>query len=198
MPKSENLATVAPSVDLVERWRRNGHRSGILWLTGLSAAGKSTLSQRLQRILFDRGWQAVALDGDDVRTGLCTDLGFTPDDRVENIRRVGEVAGLLARSGSLVIAAFISPYRADRDRIRAMAGPLFHEIWLAADLAACEGRDPKGLYVKARSGIIPEFTGISAPYEPPVHPELMIDTGHQTVESSLDALLAYVEKAIRL
>ncbi|GAB4195434.1 MAG: adenylyl-sulfate kinase [Thalassobaculales bacterium] len=193
--KSANLRAVDTSVTLAQRWQHNGHRSGILWFTGLSGAGKSTLAVALERLLFDRGMHVAVLDGDNVRQGLSADLGFSPADREENIRRVGEVAALMARAGMIVVTAFISPYRADRDRVRAIAPDLFHEVHVHADLAVCETRDPKGLYRKARAGQIAEFTGISAPYEAPERPELIIDTGLLTVEQSLDRLLAYVRES---
>jgi bifunctional enzyme CysN/CysC len=167
-------------------------------MTGLSGAGKSTLAFALEQYLHRKGYQAYVLDGDNVRHGLCSDLGFSPEDRVENIRRVGQAAGLFARAGFLVITAFISPYRADRDRVRALAPEMFHEIFIDADLNICESRDPKGLYKKARRGEIEEFTGITAPYEPPALPELRIDTTHQTIEDSLDQLSDYVTRCFAL
>ena len=175
------------------RWQANGHKSGVLWLTGLSGAGKSTLAVELEQALFRKGWQAYVLDGDNIRFGLSADLGFAPEDRAENIRRVGEVAALFARAGVLVITAFISPYREDRDRARAVAPELFHEVYVKADLAVCETRDPKGLYKKARKGEIAEFTGISAPYEAPSAAELEVDTGTLSLGESVERLLAYVE-----
>jgi bifunctional enzyme CysN/CysC len=174
-----------------------GHRSGVLWFTGLSASGKTTLALGLEQRLFERGYQVYVLDGDNIRKGLNSDLGFTPDDRAENIRRIGEVAALFADAGFIVITSFISPYRAERERARMAAGEAFHEIYVAADLATCERRDPKGLYRKARAGTITDFTGISAPYEPPEAAELIIDTAKLSVEESLDRLQAYVETYFR-
>ncbi len=162
-------------------------------MTGLSGAGKSTLAVELERVLFAKGYQVAVLDGDNVRYGLNADLGFSPTDRVENIRRVGEVAALMARTGYIVVTAFISPYLADRERVRTAHPDLFHEIYVAAPLAICEARDAKGLYRKARAGEIAEFTGVSAPYEAPPAPELVLDTGQQTVEQSLARLVAYVD-----
>jgi len=162
--RSTNIFRVEHRVPVEDRWHANGHRGGILWMTGLSGAGKSTLGFFLEQHLFRKGYQAYVLDGDNIRHGLCADLGFSPKDRFENIRRVGNAAALFARAGFLVITAFISPYRADRDRIRAVAPDIFHEIHIDANLAVCEQRDPKGLYVKARKGEIAEFTGVSAPY----------------------------------
>jgi len=190
--RSTNITRVEHRVGVEERWDTNGHRGGILWLTGLSGAGKSTLGFSLEQHLFRKGYQVYVLDGDNVRHGLCADLGFSPEDRVENIRRVGHAAGLFARAGFVVITAFISPYRADRDRIRAIDPEIFHEIHINADLATCERRDPKGLYAKARRGEIEDFTGISAPYEPPVSPELVIDTAEHSVEECLTQLDSYV------
>src|SRR5216683_1422003 len=191
--KSKNLTPVENRVSLADRWHFNGHRSGIIWLTGLSGAGKSTLAVELERVLFAKGYQVAVLDGDNVRYGLNADLGFSPTDRVENIRRVGEVAALMARTGFIVVTAFISPYLADRERIRTAHLDLFHEVYIAAPLAVCEARDAKGLYRKARAGEIAEFTGVSAPYEAPPAPELVLDTGQQTVEQSLARLVAYVD-----
>ena len=192
--RSTNVKREESQVALAERWRANGHRSGILWFTGLSGAGKSTMAIELEHHLFRKGWHVAVLDGDNIRYGLSADLGFAPEDRAENIRRVGEVAALFARAGIIVITAFISPYREDRDRVRRIAPDLFHEIHVAADLATCEQRDPKGLYRKARAGQIQEFTGISAPYEPPEAPELVVDTAAQGLEACLSYLADYVER----
>lgn len=197
-PKSANILRVEHRVDLSERWRANSHASGILWFTGLSGSGKSTLALALEEALFRRGMQVFVLDGDNVRHGLCADLGFSPEDRQENIRRVGELAQILAHAGFIVLTAFISPYRTDRDGVRSRAGELFHEIHVAADLAVCEERDPKGLYKKARTGEIPEFTGISAPYEAPYAPELTIDTGARDVAQCVDQLAEYALRTFQL
>lgn len=196
--RSTNIFRVEHRIPIEERWEANGHRSGILWMTGLSGAGKSTLAFALEQYLFRKGYLVYVLDGDNVRHGLCSDLGFSPEDRVENIRRVGQAAGLFARAGFLVITAFISPYRADRDRVRALAPEMFHEIFVDAELGVCETRDPKGLYKKARRGEIEEFTGITAPYEPPVLPELRIETSSQMIEDSVAALSEYVTKTFSL
>ena len=146
----------------------------------------------LEQRLFDKGYQVYVLDGDNVRTGLNANLGFSPEDRAENIRRVGEVAALLADAGLIVITAFISPYRADRERAREAAGDAFREVFIDADVATCESRDPKGLYKRARAGEIAEFTGISAPYEEPAEPDIRVDTSGRGVEECLDELVAYV------
>ena len=196
--RSTNIFRVEHRVPMEERWQANGHKSGVLWMTGLSGAGKSTLAFALEQYLFRKGYQAYVLDGDNVRHGLCSDLGFSPEDRVENIRRVGQAARLFARAGFLVITAFISPYRADRDRVRALAPDMFHEIFIDADLKVCETRDPKGLYKKARRGEIEEFTGITAPYEPPALPELRVDTTSQSIEDSLDILNDYVTRCFAI
>jgi|APTNR8051073442_1049403.scaffolds.fasta_scaffold11945_2 bifunctional enzyme CysN/CysC len=192
--KSTNIFMVEHRVPEEERWTSNGHRGGILWMTGLSGAGKSTLAFTLEHHLYRKGFQVYVLDGDNVRHGLCSDLGFSPEDRVENIRRVGHAAALFARAGFLVITAFISPYRSDRDRIRALAPELFHEVYVDADLATCEGRDPKGLYKRARRGEIDDFTGITAPYEAPNAPDLVVNTMAQSIEECIDVLNNYVAK----
>ena len=191
----KHLVAVAHSVATAARERKNGHRGGVLWLTGLSGAGKSTLAFALEKELFSRGYQVFVLDGDNVRRGLNADLGFEHADRTENIRRVGEVAALFADAGFICISAFISPYRADRDAARSAAQGRFHEVFLDVDLETCERRDPKGLYKKARAGEIADFTGISAPYEPPEHPDLSVPTGCLDVSASLARVVAYVERA---
>jgi len=192
--RSKNIKFTEHKVSLSDRWTDSGHRSGILWFTGLSASGKTTLAFELERLLVRKKWRAFVLDGDNVRHGLCADLGFSAADRAENIRRIGEVAKLFAESGCLVITAFISPYRADRDRVRTIAGDLFHEVHIATPLSVCEERDPKGLYGKARRGEIEAFTGISAPYEAPNSPELQLDTSGISIEESLRQLLDYVDR----
>ncbi|MGJ3263016.1 MAG: adenylyl-sulfate kinase [Salinarimonas sp.] len=194
--KGTNLYEVDHLLSAQGRAFRNGHRGGVIWMTGLSGAGKSTLAMRVEQRLFAKGYQAFVLDGDNVRRGLNADLGFSPDDRAENIRRVGEVAALFAEAGMIVVTAFISPYRSDRDRARAAAGDAFHEVHVAADLATCEGRDPKGLYKRARAGEIGDFTGISAPYEPPDAPELVVDTSRQSIEACVDTIVAYVDERL--
>ena len=166
--------------------------------TGLSGAGKSTIAIEAEQQLFLKGYQVNVLDGDNIRFGLSADLGFSPEDRTENIRRIGEVAKLFAEAGILVITAFISPYKQDRDRIRTIAGDVFHEVFIEADLSICENRDPKGLYIKARKGEISDFTGISAPYEQPTSPELIIDTGNQDIGESTTKLLSYIDEKFRI
>ncbi len=192
--KATNIFRVEHRMPTEERWRANGHKSGVLWMTGLSGSGKSTLAFSLEQYLFRKGYQVYVLDGDNVRHGLCSDLGFSPEDRVENIRRVGHAANLFASAGFLVITSFISPYRSDRDRVRSLAPDLFHEVFIDADLAECEKRDPKGLYARARRGEIADFTGVSAPYEPPVFAELRIDTTKNSVEECIALLADYVSR----
>ena len=192
--KSTNIFNVEHRVTTPARWGANGHKSGVIWLTGLSGAGKTTLSLELERQLFLKGYQVYVIDGDNVRHGLSADLAFSPEDRTENIRRVSEVSALFADAGFIVITAFISPYRSDRDRARAIRPDMFHEIYIKADLETCEQRDPKGLYKKARRGEIDVFTGITAPYEAPEKPELVIDTSENDVADSVGMLLGYVER----
>jgi len=196
--RHDNLHPAEHIVGTAARETRNGHRGAVIWLTGLSGSGKSTLAMELERRLFARGAQVAVLDGDTVRTGLNSDLGFSPRDRAENIRRVAEVAAIFADLGSIVITAFISPMREDRARARSCAAERFHEIYIDADLATCEERDPKGLYAKARAGEIESFTGISAPYEAPTAPEFAVRTGGESVAASAERLLDYVLKATGL
>jgi bifunctional enzyme CysN/CysC len=195
--RSTNITAVAHRITNAQRVSRNGHKGGVLWFTGLSGAGKSTIAMAVEQELFRRGYQTYVLDGDNVRRGLNSNLSFSPEDRAENIRRVGEVAGLFADSGQIVVTAFISPYRSDRQRARAAAKDGFHEIYIKASLETCEKRDPKGLYRRARSGEIAEFTGVTAPYETPESPELTIDTDRLTVEEGVAAVLDYVDKNFR-
>jgi bifunctional enzyme CysN/CysC len=196
--KSGDITAVSHRVMAEERWQANGHRGGILWLTGLSGSGKSTIAMETERELFRRGYHAFVIDGDNVRHGLNADLGFSPKDRTENIRRVGEVASLFAQAGMVVITAFISPYIEDRQRARAIAPGHFHEVYVKADLATCESRDPKGLYKKARAGQIPEFTGISAPYEAPEAAELVLETAALSIDATVAALVDYIEQQFSL
>ncbi|WP_284736020.1 adenylyl-sulfate kinase [Dongia deserti] len=195
--RSTNITAVAHRITNTQRVSRNGHKGGVLWFTGLSGAGKSTIAMAVEQELFRRGFQTYVLDGDNVRRGLNSNLSFSPEDRAENIRRVGEVAALFADSGQIVVTAFISPYRSDRRRARAAAKDGFHEIYIKASLETCEKRDPKGLYRRARSGEIAEFTGVTAPYETPESPELTIDTDKLTIEESVAAVLEYVDKTFR-
>jgi len=195
--RATNVTAEAHRVTTPQRIERNRHSPGVLWFTGLSGSGKSTLAMALEQRLFDQGYQVYVLDGDNVRGGLNANLGFSPEDRAENIRRVGEVAALLADAGVIVITAFISPYQADRERARAAAGDSFHEIYIEADLETCEARDPKGLYKRARSGDIAEFTGISAPYEAPHQPDLVIDTAANDIDACIEQLTSYIAEKFR-
>lgn len=192
--KSTHIHKVKQEITLPQRVAVNGHLPGILWFTGLSGSGKSTLAQTLQTELFARGHQVMVLDGDNIRFGLNRDLGFSADDRSENIRRVGEVAALFAKAGFIVITAFISPYVEDRRRARNAAPEHFHTIYINADLETCEGRDVKGLYAKARAGEIQNFTGIDDPFEPPEHADLTLETAQLSVEESTEKLVKYVEE----
>ena len=191
--KSKNIFDVDFGVTAQQRALQNGHLGGILWFTGLSGSGKSTIAKQLQKRLFDKGYNVYGLDGDNIRKGLNRDLGFSPQDRGENIRRVGEVASLFAQAGTIVICSFISPYREDRRNVRAIAPDFFHNIYIKASLEACEKRDTKGLYKKAREGTIAEFTGVSAPYEEPENPDLIVDTEHAEIEHCVEMLVKYVE-----
>jgi adenylylsulfate kinase len=182
-----------PTIYRADRERQNGHRSVILWFTGLSGAGKSTLAHAVEDELHRRGARTFVLDGDNVRKALCRDLGFTDADRTENIRRIGEVARLMLDAGLIVMTAFISPFRKDRALARGLVAPGdFIEIYCDAGLDVCEARDPKGLYKKARAGEIPEFTGISSPYEPPERPELALATGTTPIADCVGLVLKYL------
>jgi adenylyl-sulfate kinase len=193
-----NLVAVSHHVTAAERASRTGHFGAVVWMTGLPGSGKSTLAMALERRLFDLGWQAYTLDGDNVRRGLNADLGFSPRDRQENIRRVGEVAALFADAGAICIAAFISPYRDDRLQARAAAGQRrFLEVHVNSGLATCERRDPKGHYRKARAGTLKDFTGVDAPYEAPASPDIAIDTETQDVGASVDELFTFVVASCR-
>ena len=195
--RSTNITAVGHAVTREARSVRNGHKGAVLWFTGLSGAGKSTLALALERELFAKGYQVYVLDGDNIRGGLNANLGFSPEDRAENIRRVGEVAALFADAGFIVISSFISPYRSDRERARTAVKDAFHEIYVKASLAACEDRDPKGLYKRARKGEIPDFTGISSPYEAPEHPDLQVPTDELPIEECLGVLIKYVENRLQ-
>jgi len=193
-PKAQNIVWHETTVSKSEREAINGHKGCTVWLTGLSGSGKSTLANLLEKALWERGIRSFVLDGDNVRHGLNKDLGFSPADRTENIRRIGEVAKLFTEAGVINSTAFISPYRADRDLVREiMEDGDFIEVLVDCELDECEKRDPKGLYKKARAGEIPEFTGISAPYEAPEKPELTINTTSQSPEDSLAEIIGYLE-----
>ena len=194
-----NVTATVHEVARDDRATWNRHRGGVLWLTGLSGAGKSTLAIHVERELFKQGYAVYALDGDNVRLGLNANLGFSPEDRTENIRRVGEVAALFADAGLVCITSFISPYQTDRARARAaVRGQQFHEVYAKAELTICEQRDPKGLYRRARSGEIANFTGVSSPYEPPLAAELTVETDKMGVEECVAKIVDYVERHFRL
>jgi bifunctional enzyme CysN/CysC len=199
--RSSNISWSEGQVNLQERIERNGHRGLVVWLTGLSGAGKSTLAYALERELFDRQMHVCVMDGDNLRHGLNANLSFSPEDRVENIRRAAEVAKLMATTGLVVITSFISPYRTDRRKARQIVssgGVEFVEVHVSAPLEVCEKRDPKALYQKARAGLIQGFTGIDAPYEVPEDPELILKTEQESIETSLNRLLAFLIPLIRL
>lgn len=169
----------------------------LIWLTGLSGAGKTTLALRLEHYLFHQGYKSFLLDGDNVRMGLNKDLGFSEENRKENLRRIGEVAKLMLDAGLVVISAFISPYSSERDAVKAIVGEdRFIEVFVNCPLRICEERDVKGLYQKARQGVVPNFTGISAPYEEPLYPHIQVNTGEQQIEESLLTIINYVESRI--
>jgi adenylyl-sulfate kinase len=190
---SRDISWQRGKVTADDRARLFRQRPATVWLTGLSGSGKSAIAVELEQRLIEAGHACFVLDGDNVRHGLNRDLGFSPTDRKENIRRVAEVAKLFNDAGLFVVTAFISPYREDRETAREIVGPdRFIEVYLSADVEACERRDPKGLYAKARAGQIPEFTGISAPYEPPLAPELTIDTGTASLHDSVATLFDFV------
>ncbi|MFD2703901.1 adenylyl-sulfate kinase [Salibacterium lacus] len=183
------------SVSRTERNRKNGHESFVLWFTGLSGSGKSTLANAVSRKLFEDNKQTYVLDGDNVRHGLNQDLGFSPDARQENIRRIGEVSKLFVDSGQIVSTAFISPYKEDREQVRSLlADDEFIEIHVDCSLSICEDRDPKGLYAKARSGEISSFTGISAPYEEPDEPEVVVNTEDQSIEEAVHHIVGVLQQ----
>jgi len=194
---SENITWHEHPVKRDDREGRNGHESAVLWFTGLPASGKSTLSMGTEKRLFERGCFTYVLDGDNVRHGLCGDLGFSPEDRNENIRRVGQVAKLFADAGALVAASFVSPYREVRDGVRGMMDDPerdFIEIFVDAPVPVCEDRDPKGLYEQAREGEIENFTGISAPYEEPENPAIHLRTDELDPSECIDEIVAYLEE----
>jgi adenylylsulfate kinase len=177
-----------------DRQQQAGHKSVILWFTGLSGAGKSTLAHAVEKALYDKGCRTFVFDGDNVRHGLCADLGFSAKDRQENIRRIGEMSKLFLEAGVIALTAFISPFQSDRDRVRNLVkSDEFIEIYCKASLSICEQRDVKGLYAKARSGEIKDFTGISSPYEPPLRPELVLDTGVESLQACVDQVIAYLK-----
>lgn len=197
--KATNVVWHSHNVSRADRAAQKKQKPCVIWFTGLSGAGKSTVANALEGELFRLGQHSYLLDGDNVRLGLNKDLGFTDTDRVENIRRIGEVAKLFADAGLIVLTAFISPFRADRDLVRKLLPEgEFFEVHVHAALDVCESRDPKGLYKKARAGQIKNFTGIDSPYEAPEAPELTIDTGALSIEQSVQKLLAFLKERGKL
>jgi adenylylsulfate kinase len=193
--KATNIVWHNHKVTAQDRAEKFGHKGCTIWMTGLSGSGKSTLANALDEVLWNRGIRSYVLDGDNIRHGLNKNLGFSPEDRTENIRRIGEVAKLFTEAGVVNVTAFISPYRADRDQARAAQGEGdFIEVYVKAGVEECEKRDTKGLYAKARAGQIKEFTGISAPYEEPEKPEVVVDTESQSVEESLAVIIGYLQE----
>lgn len=191
--KATNVTWHAHKVTREDRQKLNGHRGAVLWFTGLSGCGKSTIANAVDQLLHERGVHTFVLDGDNIRMGLNKNLGFTPADRTENIRRIGEVSKLFADGATVVSTAFISPYKADRDMVRALLPQgEFIEILVQASLDTCESRDPKGLYKKARAGEIKDFTGISAPYEAPENPEIVLDSDNKGIEELAREVIAYL------
>ncbi len=194
--KSSNVVWHNATVTRSRREQQNGHRGGLFWFTGLSGAGKSTLAHTVEEKLYQNGYRTFVLDGDNVRHGLCADLGFSEEDRKENIRRIGHMSMLYVEAGILVLTAFISPFRADRDNVRKIAGSDFHEIYCDCSLEVCEQRDVKGLYKRARAGEIPDFTGISSPYEEPENAELTVNT-ESDLDGCTESVFDYIIRATR-
>ena len=193
--KSSNVVWHHATVTRARRESLNGHRSVMLWFTGLSGAGKSTLAHAVEEELYQRNCRTFAFDGDNVRHGLCSDLGFSSKDRVENIRRVGEMGKLFLEAGVIALTAFISPFRSDREKVRSlMPHGEFLEIYCRCSIEVCEGRDVKGLYKRARAGEIKDFTGISSPYEEPENPELVVDTGIFSLDECVAQVIGLLEE----
>jgi adenylyl-sulfate kinase len=191
--QTQDITWCPAVITAADRARLSGHAGRVIWLTGLPGSGKSTIARALEGELFRQRKLVYVLDGDNVRHGLCSDLGFSPEDRKENIRRVGEVAKLLADAGIICIAAFISPYRADRQIVREiMRREEFIEVYVNATVEVCERRDPKGLYARARAGLLKDFTGISAPYEPPENPDVELRTDQHTVAESVELVVRHL------
>ena len=193
--KSSNVVWHHATVTRERREMMNKHKGGVFWFTGLSGAGKSTLAHKVEEELHQNGCHTFVLDGDNVRHGLCADLSFSDEDRKENIRRIGQMANLYVEAGVIVLTAFISPFRSDRENVRKIAGSDFHEIYCKCSLEVCETRDVKGLYKRARAGEIPDFTGISSPYEEPQSPELKVDT-ESHLDECADEVFRYISKAV--
>ncbi|WP_088010944.1 adenylyl-sulfate kinase [Gottfriedia acidiceleris] len=191
---SKNIVWHQASISKEDRRQKNNHHSCILWLTGLSASGKSTIANEIAKALFHLNVQQYVLDGDNIRHGLNKDLGFTDYDRTENIRRIGEVAKLFVDNGQIVLTAFISPFIADRNIVRTLVEQdEFIEVYVECSVETCESRDPKGLYKKAKNGEIQNFTGISSPYEAPINPELILNTDKQSVQECVETVLQFLK-----
>ncbi len=196
---NKNIFWCRSTIARGQREIQNGHKSFILWFTGLSGSGKSTLAHYVENILFERGYRTYVIDGDNIRHGLCSDLGFSEKDRRENIRRVGDMSRHFLEAGVITLAALISPFLRDRQLLRSsVAEGDFIEIYCNAPLTVCECRDPKGLYHKARAGEIAEFTGISSPYETPDNPEITVMTGEETIQTCSQAVIEYLERKGKL
>ena len=184
----------AGNVDRHARQNKNQHKSFVLWFTGLSGSGKSSLANAIEKRLFDTDHNVIVLDGDNIRHGLCSDLGFTKEDRHENMRRISEVTKLFIETGTIVLAAFVSPYRTDREQVRSrIPHGDFYEVYCKCDLEVCEKRDPKGLYARARKGEIENFTGISAPYEEPIKPDMVVNTNKLTIEEEVEQIISKLQ-----
>lgn len=196
---NKNIVWHQASITRDQREQMNGHRAVVVWFTGLSGAGKSTIAHAVEEELYRQGRRSFVFDGDNVRHGLCVDLGFSLEDRQENLRRVGEMTRLIIEAGVIALTAFISPMRADRERVRQIVGPQnFYEIFVACPLAVCEERDVKGMYRRARTGEIKEFTGISSPYEEPESPALRLDTSQLSLEACVEQVLSLLESSLSL
>lgn len=194
-----NLFPTHSKITKVQREEAMGQKPKVIWFTGLSGSGKSTLAVQLEAYLFQNGFKPFLLDGDTIRTGLNKDLSFTDDGRVENIRRIGEVTRLLLDAGVIVLSAFISPFRADREQVKQIVGrENFIEVFVDAPLEVCEQRDVKGLYKRARAGEVKNFTGIDSPYEVPEHPDITIQTNEISIEKAVEVLVHYVEPRLKL
>ena len=193
MSEHNNIVWHDPSVTIDDRWKINGYKSCVLWFTGLSASGKSTIAHALDKKFHLSGIHSYTLDGDNIRHGINKDLSLSPEDRKENIRRIGEISKLFIDAGLLVLAAFISPYREDRRQVRNLVNKgEFIEIFVKCSMKECEKRDPKGFYKKARAGEIREFTGISAPYEEPENPEIILETDKMNIDECMDHIISYL------
>ena len=197
MSINKNVVWHNASVTRSRREQKNKHKGGLFWFTGFSGSGKSTLAHAVEESLYQQGYNTYVLDGDNVRHGLCADLGFSDDDRKENIRRISHMSNLFVQAGVIVLTAFISPFRVDRENARKIAGKDFHEIYCDCSLDVCETRDVKGLYKKARAGEIPFFTGIDSPYEVPDHPELITKTD-SNLDQSIDQVFSYIKEHVQV